>query len=539
MKKIILGLALMASSAYAYEVTLTEDLKAGDVLVITKKPTPTPTPVPTPTPTPINTRGYNPRACGLKNCNVFCKGATPVENLILNGQQVKQYLVPTKYSSLAAAMAAVNDTDLIQDVICVSGILKEKIIPKNGIAKTFVKPKSGNESFDFTYPAAPLLILGWDKDGDGVYPPMDKDDVAEFDGTGMTRWFAPSTAISNVEVAHLTVRNTAKWQTGMPVDGNYLVEGQGSKNIYMHDIEVYDFLRGNCKQSNNHIFAGWSNRVAENFAVENFMCSNCSGYIQRGSHGKKNIRYKNLTITSAPGTAGDSAGCTASNTASRVVASGFKIWGLADFYEVIDSKFDANLGAYKSHPNGSGVFGFNDNVQDVFLKNNLVIDYTSLFVSQPNADDSSLSCKGRFTNRVLLEGNEYQANYCIGGPAAGWPCMKSVKAIQIAPGDSWGWALNMTFKNNKITAKQDSAGSYNFCFGPSNIAIIATAEEKALCPSQTVASCAEAFKGAVIEAVGNTCNIPSKVQIDWQKPEFPERSCSFKDYGTYKIQSTW
>jgi hypothetical protein len=510
-------------------------------------------------------RGYVSRACGLdldhdgiwgeeEDCNKLCRGATPAETLTVSGQSVRQYAVPQKYATVTQAISAINDTDQIQDVVCVHGTYKETIAPKNGIAKTFVRAKRGSESFDFTYPAAPLLVLGADYDGDGNYPPFDKDDVADFDGTNLQSWINPVTAKNNFEAAHIRVKYYGAYTPTMPIDGVNTVKGMGSKTWYLHDIEMTDIHRGMPKMSNNHIFAGWSERVAENFAVENVQCLNCAGYIQRGSHGKLRTRFSHLYMTSLPGNCNGNPSCANDGGHDRQAPLAFKIWGQVDYYEVIDSILDANLKAYASlvYGSGGGAFGFNDNAQYIYLKNNKLIDYNNLFNSQPNADDSSLSCKGRFADHMFVESNELITNYCIGGPnracAAGCSvCIKGSRGVILDPGDPWGWGRNYTFKNNKITVS-DLAGATKFpsstsCMELSNIAVVATDSQKALCPSQTITSCDQAFPGSVIEVSGNTCNLPTnKVIIDGRKVESEfsgQTQCSFKQWGTYKIQSTW
>ena len=66
--------------------------------------------------------------------------------------------------------------DGAEDVICISGTFRETLSMHHGGA-------GGHYLRDgFQFPKNPTMIVGWDKDGDGEYPPFDKDDTAVLDG---------------------------------------------------------------------------------------------------------------------------------------------------------------------------------------------------------------------------------------------------------------------------------------------------------------------------------------------------------------------
>ena len=60
----------------------------------------------------------------------------------------------------------------------------------------------------FQFPSNPTMIVGWDRDGDGEYPPYDRDDVAVLDGQRTLAWAITSPRKQScIEIAHLTIRN--------------------------------------------------------------------------------------------------------------------------------------------------------------------------------------------------------------------------------------------------------------------------------------------------------------------------------------------
>ena len=51
-------------------------------------------------------------------------------------------------------------------------------IDNSGVAGFKGRTRSGSEARDFQYPNNPAMLIGWDKDNDGSYPPHDPDDTS-------------------------------------------------------------------------------------------------------------------------------------------------------------------------------------------------------------------------------------------------------------------------------------------------------------------------------------------------------------------------
>ena len=97
--------------------------------------------------------------------------------------------------------------DGAEDIVCISGVFHEALTLKQGGVPGYYERDS------FQFPKNPLMLIGWDKDDDGHYPPFDLDDVAVLDGSQPGAQNRPL-AITNhpgnhsyIEIAHLTIRN--------------------------------------------------------------------------------------------------------------------------------------------------------------------------------------------------------------------------------------------------------------------------------------------------------------------------------------------
>ncbi|MGD8240299.1 MAG: hypothetical protein PVH68_17220, partial [Armatimonadota bacterium] len=109
------------------------------------------------------------------------------------------------YRTIGRALASADGPgDRAEDIVCISGVFHETItIPHGGVPGHY-------ERDGFQFPRDPFMIIGWDKDGDGQYPPFDTDDVAVLDGrTSLPVAIdtIPEQHNSYLEIAHLTIRD--------------------------------------------------------------------------------------------------------------------------------------------------------------------------------------------------------------------------------------------------------------------------------------------------------------------------------------------
>ena len=270
-------------------------------------------------------RGYRARACGFDlnfngivgepaDCNI-CDGVTTD----VDGNGVADDLryvdcnsggdtgactaaSPCRTPQYALNSIGTPSTNQIQ-AICVRGLCdatneRSLTLTQNGAAGTASRAASGSEAYAFEYPRYPLMIVGWDSDNDGQYPPFDANDTAVFDGNDAGNswlWWRGDNR-SRVETAHFTVRDynrgCANEATIEPQDNN------GPDHVYFHDITFPGAATG-CGEG-RFVSAFGANGISYH-AFENLEWPNVGGFIiYRGdateSVGAQFIRWKNITV---------------------------------------------------------------------------------------------------------------------------------------------------------------------------------------------------------------------------------------------------
>ena len=106
-------------------------------------------------------RGYTARPCGFDMDRNGVIGE-PADRLVGDG--------------VTADPDGDGPADGAEDIVVISGVFSEALtIKDNGVPGYYVRD-------NFQFPSNPLMIIGWDKDQDGEYPPYDADDVAVLDG---------------------------------------------------------------------------------------------------------------------------------------------------------------------------------------------------------------------------------------------------------------------------------------------------------------------------------------------------------------------
>ena len=176
-------------------------------------------------PPPAEARGYEARACGFDfgtsastdrspDCEL-CRGDTRTVNsagtifdqrYVACGEGSDQAIgtAEAPFATITRALREVPDSGTSL-AVCFHG----RCAPSNGEQFPLV-PRSGQEMPSnrdgFDYPGAPAVLSGWDRDRDGVYPPMDGEAV--LDGEGITPWAIANTRpASDLEIAHFSARS--------------------------------------------------------------------------------------------------------------------------------------------------------------------------------------------------------------------------------------------------------------------------------------------------------------------------------------------
>ena len=237
-----------------------------------------------------------------------------------------------------ALNAADGPDDGAEDIICISGVFSEELtLVKGGVAGHYIRD-------GFQFPRNPTMIVGWDKDGDGQYPPYDKDDTAVLDGKRVK-----NTAISNgrrgvscVEIAHLTIRDYGLGMEGRRgQSGAIRVTGPGkprTTHFYVHDVEIRGVHKGKQDASARIIMSFWSGRTTlTHVAFINNLVYEFGSYFARGapSNGSGQFRFQNNTMIMY------------GNAAKKGWATGWKLWGEHSGVEILDNVIDANPAAWK------------------------------------------------------------------------------------------------------------------------------------------------------------------------------------------------
>ncbi len=192
--------------------------------------------------------------------------------------------------------------DEAEPIICARGVFAERMtMPLSGLktTKTKVQDASRNELAAFFYPKDPAMLLGWDTDDDGIYPPLDPDDEFVLDEqTGFQ--FAPDPELGGDywEVAHFRARRSGHQSKAN--GGFYAQKRHKTANVsftYFHDgwLEETNFQK--CHSTGNMLWNFFTLRV-EFQAAERIRATNVYGYVNRGGARGRGLRFDQWSVTS-------------------------------------------------------------------------------------------------------------------------------------------------------------------------------------------------------------------------------------------------
>ncbi|MEM1250355.1 MAG: hypothetical protein AAGK22_28565 [Acidobacteriota bacterium] len=186
-----------------------------------------------------------------------------------------------------------------EDIVCFAGTDSGSFdITVSGLSSLKTRSRdtvSTNEARSFQYPRDPTMLIGWDVDDDGIYPPNDPDHRSRLSKKESFQ-FLPSGAYSNVEVAHLETfengHNTAD-------QGGFFEQRPGTgvlSHWYFHDIHID---RNNYRKCHRTASILWSffRLNADYIAAENIRATDTYGYLWRGAFSGSNVRFANWSVT--------------------------------------------------------------------------------------------------------------------------------------------------------------------------------------------------------------------------------------------------
>jgi len=310
--------------------------------------------------------------------------------------------------------------DGAEDIICISGTFRETLtLRKGGVPGHYVRDH-------FQFPKNPTMIIGWDKDGDGDYPPYDRDDTAVLDGQNALAWAIANRAkLSYIEIAHLTVRNYGyrkddcgafklfRWGTG------------SQSHIYVHDVELHAINKGVKDSSAKIVFNFWGGPMTD-VAFINNLVDEYSSYFCRGAppEGAGRFRFQNNTLRMY-GTRGVS------------FITGWKLWGHHSGVEILDNLLDCNATAWRPLGHVSGI-GVCQGTRDWTIRGNVLIDLG--ITLQPFARGYPFH---RTLNNIVIDRNVFRSTY--GGWR--WPRVGiNIQGYKNAPAEQT--VENVTITNN-------------------------------------------------------------------------------------------
>lgn len=277
-----------------------------------------------------------------------------------------------------------------EDIICLVGTSHEELTIENedGPTGTKTRTASGDEVYDFQYPADPNVLMGADRDQDGEYPPYDTDDTAVFDGevgaSYLEVFLLTSGGVGTIgtdrwEFAHLTVQEygtndatrTAGQVRGIFIHGS--TDGTDDEDhLYYHDIYGYRINYNQEQLSYTQVLYDMWGRNFNYAAIENYACHECCGYIARGKTGTST--YQRVQNTSLDWYCED-------NPAERIDVSdgtgGVKHWGDTRYIEYMYNDWDLSPEPFAVDQDdadsfGGGAYDFNTCIRDVYVVNNIV-----------------------------------------------------------------------------------------------------------------------------------------------------------------------
>jgi len=411
-------------------------------------------------------RGYQPRACGLDmnrngipgepagadplvdpgDCNV-CDGGpshpthpdtgTPdpdgdgvFEDLIyvdgdLGSDATGDGTALAPYRTLAHAWSMADGPgDGAEDILCFRGVTTESSISPpsdfTGVPGTYAVPANGSQGRDWHFPSNPTMLVGWDYDDDGCYPPYDDGirDTAHCGTNGgqavlngnfasSIRAFHLAPNVSYFEVAHLKIRDYGRLVAD--TNSGFLKFWNASNHQYVdfHDLELLRINGG--RSSDSSIIA--IDVFSTNFhwvSFRNLLFDRNGGWFLRGSphqgeDGQSDagpLRIQNVTRIML----GSENGAT----------TGFKPWGYLTGVEVLDSIWDMNLGEWTPLPgSGNATFAFNISqcTQDWLIRNNEVIDFWQALRLNGSADGFCENEVARPVQDVVIDRNIFRNTY--------------------------------------------------------------------------------------------------------------------------------
>lgn len=343
----------------------------------------------------------------------------------------------------AWGVRADGPADGAEDIVCFRGTCRpsEPIQPSvAGVAGVVTVPAAGAAARDFERATDPTMLVGWDSDADGEYPPLDKDDVAVIDAweleespegaAGETepaakpsasppanRAFRLDARNDRLEMAHFTVRGHGTFSESKKSGFLELGPSQGSlEHVELHDLHLVDINRARVTSSEVSTVSLFTGKTRVSWLwMHDIWAPRNGGWFVRGPGSEVAVegqdagpfRFEHLAVTAQ--------GCDFDHCQQGASFTAFHLWGYLSGIEILSSDFDANVGAWQPKPKG-GPTGARFALvaqcsRDWTIRHNRIRDFKNALRVQGWAERYCDNEKARTVDDVLFDRNRVENSY--------------------------------------------------------------------------------------------------------------------------------
>ncbi len=296
--------------------------------------------------------------------------------------------------------------DGAEDIVCISGVFQEEItLTQSGVAGYYTRD-------NFQFPDNPFMLIGWDKDADGEYPPYDADDTAVLDGNVGATFLG--LAITNdpaeksyVEIAHIAIKYYGYDTLGdsTPRGAMKMAPGNVStvSHIYFHDVEMKSINDGIKTDGYTIIWSFWvGNTPFKHIALINNRIDGLSCYGCRGAPGNGSGFYR-LQNNTYMFTVGEY-----KNEGKPNLGTVWKVWGEHSDVDFLDNLVYGATSDSATQTISGSAFGVRPCVRNYVIRNNEWIDARG-GISVDGLSDGG--CHARSIDNVVIDRNIIRNSY--------------------------------------------------------------------------------------------------------------------------------
>jgi hypothetical protein len=301
-----------------------------------------------------------------------------------------------------------------EDILCVKGVhtlsstLALRLSGTVGSYAADLHPQDAatwgpDHDESFRYASDPFLLVGWDADGDGSYPPFDADDRAEIVANPSNKLFrALAVTGDQIEIAHLTWSDFGEGDTTGASATGLVDVGPATDLLYLHDLVLRDVNRASRHNSGRILVSLFNADGSSYFAFVNNSVERMAGYGFRGScAGCTDFRIDHNTATVEAVNSG-------STTEPGV--TWFRAWDTMDRVSVSFNHVDANPDLWLPGA-GDNTLGIAASicVRDFVARGNRLIDFREAF--RIRLTTTTGECGARPVDNVTIDRNVLSQAY--------------------------------------------------------------------------------------------------------------------------------